>query len=170
MRGFRDAWPLVWNGGVSQSQILVAVQRSRGVGLCSPDSPNLGKGRDRAPPQPPLCGVHISMYREGVAADSPFTRLEGSGDEAPQGRPGFFLLPRASTLVTKFQSLAALLLRKLPSSSRTQSSCPLGRVLTLSSGGLPLPKDPQSPEGHSLFWSRARAAIAPALYPPPPGP
>lgn len=42
LRGFREAWPLVWNEGVSQSQILVAVQRSHGVGLCSPDSVNLG--------------------------------------------------------------------------------------------------------------------------------
>lgn len=37
---FSDALPLVWNGG--ESQILVGVRRSRGVGHCSPDSPNLG--------------------------------------------------------------------------------------------------------------------------------
>lgn len=41
--GFNGALPLVWNGvGVSQSQILVTVQRSHGVGHCSSDSPNLG--------------------------------------------------------------------------------------------------------------------------------
>lgn len=37
--------------GVSLSQILVRVHRSHRVGHCYPDSPNLGWGRDLAPPQ-----------------------------------------------------------------------------------------------------------------------
>lgn len=44
--------------------------------------------------------------------------------------------------MTKFQSLAALLLRKLPSSLRTLSNCPPGRVLPD-----PLLRRPPSPKG-----------------------
>lgn len=50
---------------------------------------------------------------------------------ASHRRPGSLLhSPPPPTLVTKFRSLVALLLRKLLPSFRTPSNCPLGRVLT----------------------------------------
>lgn len=155
-----------WSGmekGVSQSQRVVRFQRSH-CGFVTVALTHSSWGRRGTRPHPKARSTKISTHRERVVVASSLTNTQVASFPRPEI---FFFpfLPLSPTPLTNFQGMTALALRKLHPTVPTRES-----PGSLSSGSLPLPKDPRNPEGHSLFWSRARAEIAPALYPPPPGP
>lgn len=128
-----------------QSQILVAVHRSHGVGPCSPDSPNLGQGRALAPPQPPPGGLKRSTYggggRGGWAAEPSLTYSGGVGRCSISEQAWVFSLLSAFNSSDKVSEPGSPSAQKTPSFLRTPSSGPPGSP-DLASGGPPLPKDP----------------------------
>lgn len=64
---------------MSQNPILEFREAVTRVGHCSPDSPNLGRGRDLASPRAPLGGIKIRTFGEGAVAAFSLSSTGGIG-------------------------------------------------------------------------------------------
>lgn len=82
-----------------QSQVLVAVHRSHGVGPCRPDSPSLGLGRSQPPPPtPPASCPRPEDEPWGVGGQLSLPHLHRRGCMQHLSRPGCFLSSLPPTL------------------------------------------------------------------------